>query len=180
MPHGLAVLSTTIEPHESCRKQRCSCSNSGSHTQQAAALLLHKHGFITANVGDETIHLRLSQGELTTSERGTGGSEMHGRHLMREIYRIMFQHLRKSLCAADARGAQRGCDGPPRRRGNKPGTGEQRHQLRHVIFVLGRDGSVDGRRKRADLPTAASRTASWPLVHNNCWNHSHNRGQRAH
>ena len=163
MPHGLADLSTTIEPHKSRRKQRCCCGNGGSHTQQAAALLLQTHGFNTANVGDETIHLRLSKGELTASERGTGGCEMHGGHLMRERYGIMFQHLRKSLCAADARGAQRGCDGPPRRRGNKPGTGEQRHQLRHVIFVLRRDGSVDDGRKRAGGGSCRSPRQGTPL-----------------
>jgi hypothetical protein len=159
MPHGLDDLSTTIEPHESCRQQRCSCSN----TQQAAALLLQTHGFNTANVGDETIHLRLSQRELTISERGTSGCETHGRHLMGQEHGVAFDDLRKSLCAADTRGAQRGCDGPPRRRGNKPGTGEQRHQLRHVIFVLRRDGSVDGRRKRAGGGSCSSPRQGTPL-----------------
>jgi hypothetical protein len=49
---------------------------------------------------------------------------------------------RESLRAANARGAQHGCNGPSRRRGNKPGTCKQRHKLSYVIFVVRGDGRV--------------------------------------
>jgi hypothetical protein len=76
---------------------------------------------------------------------------------MGQEHGVAFDDLRKSLCATDTRGAQRGCDGPPRRHGNKPGTGEQRHQLRHVIFVLRRDGEHAGSGRAARRPPTVRR-----------------------
>ncbi len=143
-------LLAAIEPHEHhCSSSHYASSGGSQHKQLKSTLSSLSAG----DVRHDAVDLRLRQGQLqkarSLARAETQTVKCTSRHLMRQEHGVAFNDLRKSLCAADARGAQRGCDGPPRRRGNKPGTGEQRHKLRHVIFVL------EGDRKHAANGRAA-------------------------
>jgi hypothetical protein len=50
--------------------------------------------------------------------------------------RVAIESKQQSFCAADARSAQHGCNGPSRRRGHKPRARKEHRKISYIILVI--------------------------------------------
>ncbi len=87
-------------------------------------------------MGGDAVHLGLRQRQLQHACEREVTRNSCTRHLVTQEIRVLLENLGESLRAADARGAQHGCNVPSRRRRRQTRARQQTYEVSNEDFVI--------------------------------------------